>query len=650
MIEVIGQEGTPEHDAALAVKAALARAFPGLGECPATEDHVKIAAGLKLSGHKISDIDVVVAGIFRTKRVIIPKTHARDVDGNSLIGKPVRVRSFVAAIEVKAHGEKGLRIEAGSVSVKYKDGWKSATQQNDDQKYALSQYLQESTGTNPWVYRCVLLQGIPELPKHRGQQQPQAGAVASGFDAPSLLVAMAAVNGIRKHGVEAFIGSGDEGTMERVLDDALFLPIVPSALDQRRMLRIAARPAEAKELASLLGEHRVHLRGHGGTGKTILLLQTAYEAFVQEGKRSLVLTYNTALAADIQRTLSLMAIPSDGDSGGITVRTVISFMYSWLSHLGLVERGELALEDYLTKCQEALEYLNNGVLSIEDVQKIKASNPGDFDFDAILVDEAQDWPQAEADLLARLYGGNAIALADGIAQLVRGGATDWRSSVVGLPKVGNRYLEGGLRMKANLCTFANALAAEAGIAWQVGLNDKAAGGRVLVVHRPYHTLLDLQRELLADAITAGNMPIDMLHCVPPSMIEQSEARRHSLLGKSFLSRQWEVWDGVDETVRRNFPRSINSFRIVQYESCRGLEGWTTVLDGLDEIWTIKREEALQGVMGDGDPAAMAWRWCMIPITRPIDTLVITLRETNSPVGRILAGIASTHPDFIEVRL
>lgn len=650
MIEVIGQEGTAEHEAALAIKDALAKAFPGVEECSPTEDHVKIAAGLKLSGHKVSDIDVVIAGIFRTKRVIIPRTHARDVDGNSLIGKPIRVRSFVATIEVKAHGEKGLLIEAGGVSVKYKDGWKSATQQNDDQKYALSQYLQESTGTNPWVYRCVLLQGIPELPKHRGQQQPTAGTVASGFDAVSLLVAMAAVNGIRKHGAEAFIGSGDQGTMERVLDDALFRPIVPSALDQRKMLRIAARPAEARELASILGEHRVHIRGHGGTGKTILLLQTAYEAFVQQGKRSVVLTYNTALAADIQRTLSLMGIPSDGDGGGITVRTVMSLMYSWLFQLGLIERGELAFDDYVPKCQEALEYLDKGVLSNADVEKIKAANPVDFAFDAILVDEAQDWPQAEADLLARLYGGNAIALADGIAQLVRGRATDWKSSVFGLPPIGNKYLDGGLRMKANLCTFANALAAEAGIAWQVNVNDKAAGGRVLLVHRPYQALLDLQRELLVDAISVGNMPIDMLHCVPPSTVEQVEAHRQSLLGKVFSSRQWEVWDGVDESVRRNFPRSINSFRIVQYDSCRGLEGWTTVLDGLDEIWMNKRDQALQGTMGEGDPAAMAWRWCMIPITRPIDTLVITLRDPNSQVGSILSAIGSIHPDFVEVRL
>lgn len=172
---------------------------------------------------------------------------------------------------------------------------------------------------------------------------------------------------------------------------------------------------------------------------------------------------------------------------------------------------------------------------------------------------------------------------------------------------------------------------------------------MLLVHRPYHELLDLQRELLSDAISAGNMPIDMLHCVPPSTVEQRGACRQSLLGQVFLSRQWEVWDGVDEKVRRHFPRSIKSFRIVQYESCRGLEGWTTILDGLDEAWMAKRDEALQGTMGEGDPAAMAWRWCMIPVTRPIDTLVITLRERQGPVAQVLSSIASASPDYVEVQ-
>ena len=49
----------------------------------------------------------------------------------------------------------------------------------------------------------------------------------------------------------------------------------------------------------------------------------------------MVLTYNIALAADIQRILALMGIPSDGEAGGITVRTVMSFMLFGSTDLAL---------------------------------------------------------------------------------------------------------------------------------------------------------------------------------------------------------------------------------------------------------------------------------------------------------------------------
>src|SRR5690606_32501955 len=120
---------------------------------------------------------------------------------------------------------------------------------------------------------------------------------------------------------------------------------------------------------------------------------------------------------------------------------------------------------------------------------------------------------------------------------------------------------------------------------------------------------------------AGNMPVDLLHCVPPSSIaDDGNGHRHSLLAKAFAGQSWESWDAVDEKVCRSFPRSANSMRIVQYESCRGLEGWTTVLEGLDEFWEMKHGQAF----GKADPAsidagttatAVAWRWTMIPLTR-----------------------------------
>lgn len=652
MIEVIGVPGSSEYQAALLIRDALAKTWRGIDTSPVEEEHVKIAASVKLSGQKVSDIDVVVAGLFRTKRYLVPISNAKDVDGNSIVGAKVRVRSFVVAVEVKEHSSDRMRIEAGGINVKYAGGWKNATQQNDDQAHALKGHFQDTARSSPWVYRCVALLGIPELPRIRGIQQPSAGAVASLFDGLQFLLAAATVLGIRKIGGEHAISSGNEELMEQVLSDGLFQQLRPSSLDRRRMDRIASRPEVARQLGSMLGKQRVHLRGHGGTGKTILLLQAAYEAFLDRGTRSVVLTYNTALAADIQRTIALMGIPSDGDAGGITVRTVMSFMYSWLHKLGLGREGDIELSNYDEECREANEYFKSGAAGPEEVARIKKEHHSELGFDAVLVDEAQDWPQSEAELLARLYGGHAIALADGFSQLVRGRATDWKSSLVGEQRDGARSLRDGLRMKASLAKFANALADEAGLQWKVSPSTEAPGGRVIIRVGRYAQMDDLQRDLLASAIKAGNMPVDLLHCVPPSEVKSSGPHRNSELAASFDRKGWMVWDAVDERTRRTFPRSSEALRVVQYESCRGLEGWITVLDGLDEAWELAHKSTM-GLLHTEHLSAdaadnSAWLRTMIPLTRPIDSLVITLRDLESRVAQVIARVAVRLPDVVEI--
>ena len=657
MIELIGQKGTPEHDAAVAISEAFIKTWPGIETTPKEEEHVKIASCVKLSGQKVSDIDVVLVGQLRPNRFIVPKAGAKDADGNSLVSTKVRVKSFIAAIEVKDHPAENMVVEAGGILVKYRDGWKSATEQNEQQRYALLSYLRDATGASPWVHRCVLLRGIHELPKDRGISRPTSGAVPALFDATAILVAMASVNGIRKLGGGHTISSGDEALLEGILADNLLAPLKPSSVDRKRMDRISARPEEARQLAALLGKTRIHLRGNGGTGKTVLLLQSAYEAFQAHGKRSLMLTYNTALAADIQRTLALMGIPGDGEAGGISVRTVMSFTYGWLNKLGVVQSDEHAgFEEYEAKCSEALRYIAEGAIKQSDIEALKSTHATELAYDGILVDEAQDWPQVEADLLVALYGAQSIALADGLSQLIRGAPTDWTARAgASVQHVGQRSLRDGLRMKANLAKFANALAEEAGFQWHVTPNKQAPGGRIVIAHGNYAAMDDLQKDVLSAAIKAGNQPIDTLHCVPPSTIHQRDGRRHSDLGRAFLSHGWECWDAVDETTRRSFPRSVMALRIVQHESCRGLEGWTTILDGLDEFWSLKYDGAPVDGQSRGvvDPhlhaSAVAWRWCMIPLTRPIDTLVITLRSNDNALAWAIDRVAKALPDIVEFR-
>lgn len=661
MIELIGGIGTSERAAGEELAAALERTWPGISASPAQDDHVKILVGAKLSGYRVSDIDLVVAARLNSKRYIAPKAPFTDKDGARVVGAKVRVRSFVAVIEVKDHDAERLRIEAGGVSVKYKGGWESATEQSVQQLHALRGYLQDQRIPTPFIYRCVLLRGINELPKDRGRVVPDAGAVAAGFSTDMLLMAMASVNGVSKLADEYAISSGPIAEIELVLSIPLFTAVVPTALDRLRMDRVASRPALAREIGALLGRQRVHLRGKGGTGKTVLLLQSAHEGYTRHARRCLLLMYNHALASDIQRLLAVMGIPSTGEGGGVDVRSTMSFVYSWLHRLGIFEYAQNDLSDfsdYDVKCKETLTHVQQGSLSKGDIELVKTTDRVQFDYDAILIDEAQDWPQSEADLVCALYGGEAVTLADGFGQLVRGAATDWRASLPSNAQSRLIPLDECLRMKANLAAFANEVAVRAGLNWKLQPSSQARGGRIIISSTGYAQSRELRASLLQRASSAGNCPVDFLHCVPPSGVVASGNQRVSLLAKAFIEEGREAWDGVDLGARRDFPRSTEALRVVQYESCRGLEGWVTILDGLDEFWERKFDERLratdgadagfQGLSAEHQARQVAWRWVMMTLTRPIDTLVITVRNPDTELARVLLSAARELKDFVEI--
>lgn len=657
MIELVGIEGSHEYKVASAVRDAFIAQWPGLEESPAAEEHVKIAANAKLAGYQVSDVDIVLGAVFNRHRHFAVRRPVKDRDGRKVSGVKARVQNLVCAIEVKGQPSEGISITGDEVSVRYKGEWKSATDQNIKQVHALRKYF-EDQHLDCWVYRCLVLDGIDDLPRQKGIQTPEAGAVASNFTAGELLTAIAGVNGLGKFGSEYVISSAKSEVVAKALTAPIFKQVVPSRLDRARVDRIATRGREAERIAALLGKQRVHIRGHGGTGKTVLMLQSAHLAYQQHGKRCLILTYNTALAADIRRLLVLLGVPSSDEGGGVEVRTAMSFVYSWLARLGLKTSGEEgAFRDYEALCEECLGMLEAGAITRADIEKVIDADPELFAFDAIIVDEAQDWPQAEARLLTSLYGGERVSLADGREQLIRGKPTDWPRTLATDQVADEKSLARCLRMKRNLGIFANTIARLAGINWEVEPNDEAAGGKVIVLKGSYSDDRELIEQLLAEARNAGNEPVDFLHCVPPDDVVQTGGGRRSNLALALEEMGYTTWDGVDEQVRQEFPRSTEAFRVLQYESSRGLEGWTTVLEAFDRAWEYKFRQRLgqlaSGSEGLADPkqaaSQAAWRWCMIPFTRPIDTLVIALLEDTGQVADVVKQAAELHDDFVELR-
>lgn len=652
MIEVIGHSGSSEYEAACSIKEALVTLWPDIESSHMAKDHVAISAGVKISGYPVSDIDIVVCGVFKGGRSFTPTRVLKDRQGKRHAREPVMIENFVAVIEVKDHDQRNVQIVGDSVEVNYSRGasigWHSATEQNDKQLHSLRFYFRDKGVGSPWVYRTLVMRGLPAI--------DVPGALPRAFKGEAFLSAIASLSKVDNGAGGLAFSSGTAEEAGRILALPIFNAIVPSGLDRRRMDLILKDSPETAHLVGLLGKKMVRLRGQGGTGKTVMLLQAAWRVFSERGSRTLVLTYNRALSADVRRLLGLLGVPSNPGDGGVAVDTVMSFMYSWFRRLQLLDEDEGdSYEDYPEHCAAATEMLVAGAISEQDVLSVVCAFPERYDFDYIIVDESQDWPQAEADLLKALYTPSRIAIGDGVDQLVRGGRTDWDKGVPeGMLEVIS--LIKSLRMKSNLSSFVKEVAGKVGLPWFPEPSDQGGGGQVYLVRGGLVGQPSLIDDLTESAKAAGNAEIDFLICVPPSAVSNFGGLRESDVAVALRSRKLQVWDGVDPVLRKDYPVDKRQYRIVQYDSCRGLEGWTVVLDRVDEAWCHYREQRRSQGLSEKDreafldleevATAYAWQRILISLCRPIDTLVVTLSGEDNECTALFSKIAKRNEEFV----
>jgi hypothetical protein len=104
-----------------------------------------------------------------------------------------------------------------------------------------------------------------------------------------------------------------------------------------------------------------------------------------------------------------------------------------------------------------------------------------------------------------------------------------------------------------------------------------------------------------------------------------------------------VWDACNPLTRTSAPEGSDAWRIVQYDSCRGLEGWATLLLGLDDLYANRIKHPNIGSTEKIDPEIVARRWLLIPLTRAVHLLVINVRDPQSAVASMLREAAASLP-------
>ena len=654
MIKILGFENSSEYSAAQKILNSLINLWPDLEK--SVDDNILVMSGCKIFGYEVQDIDIVIVVEFQSSRFFQPLRPLNCQQDGVVVRKDVFVKNLVIVVEVKSHNQNSLYFEGINATVLYKNNNKhDASEQSVKQAHSLRRYLHNNFNENYFVTNLLYFENLEELDLPKRPHNIIAGRLSGRY----FLTVVAEVSKpwMRPSDNRSIISSCNEGAIKKVFTASIFKVLKPTNLDRKKMERISNQLGFDKKCFDSLGNKLIILRGQGGTGKTLSLLQLAYKAYENSNNRTLILTYNLALVSDMRRVMALMRLPSGIEEGGIQIESVMAFMGKILKTFGFVEEGIDFLDQYEDSIKNLSETLIKEKFPKSEIMSLLNSSNYKFNFDNIMVDEAQDWPINEIRILKAFYPSNHFVIADGIDQLVRGARATWTD---GIPssEMAVFPLRSSLRMKKNLAIFNNALAEELGLeGWHVTPNDDIKGGQVIILKNKDSSLLNYYKDIINNAISAGNSNIDILFCVSSEWSYINETTGFSNISNSLNSVNLSFWDGTRADVRRDFPRDTSHARVVHFESCRGLEGWTVFCLGVGEFLNKQllrnQNESLDVASGLSSPEELARlalaRWALIATTRAIDTLVIQDIESCPMLFKALTNINSRYPDIISWR-
>ena len=629
MLKIYGQDKrSSEYGAAEKLAQLARRAHPDID----VEDDIElhIFPSVQCYQQPVQDIDLLV--LFADRREV---------------AKQSGVQSFAVTIEVKRHSSDRVRFEGAKCFVGYHDRESEASQQSERQKYSVINYIKgnRENGKAPLVHNLIWLLGVPK------SEIPRVQSNIFGFNSRwSDFCAK-----LQRHN-KGRLCTFDDANELREVCQVFAQQTAPSRIDAKKLKLITAKTLDAdrQQYAGKLGKQLLIFRGRAGTGKTVRLLQIAHQAYEEKALRVLVLTYNHALAMDIKR---LLRMKNTVGEGVLEIRTIMSFMHGWLVYLGAIEPNtENFYRRYEELTGDLLARLESGALPVQSVRKAKREHAENIEWDLILVDESHDSLPNERDLLYKLYGYEKLIVADGVDQFARSTVRiDWCKNA---PHHQIVSLRKGLRLKSSLSSVVKHFAQEIEFTdWDVELDDRVHGGKVIFVvgdalSKEFHDELRERNQ------AGGNAPIDTLFCVPSGWVQKNDdGTRVSKIAQQYDEWGLKFWDGVDEQTRKNHEIHLDQCRIVNYQSCRGLEGWVVFNVALDEFFEAKhRNPKIAGqtqhdLLFSKRAAALEYaKQCiMIPLTRAVDTLVVHVADENSYVGKALTNLYKRYPDAIEWR-
>ncbi len=618
---------------------------------PQASGTVYITNSIFAYGEPVQDMDIVIFGRLRDYNVPVTFTNPQ----YHPVGRHnVSIETFCFVIELKSHDADGVEMEDGVFYVDYKGKPKPVNMQSQDQSFSLAHYIEKNSGYSPFVNNFIWFKGLRRTELDYLCGGNRYNAVPSIFTFDELIQIIGDNKCIKFYNNTFHLGDSSQSKYVDYLKKAL-LKNSPHAegLTKVKLELLSQMRFDEEKSKYNVGNSLIKFSGLAGTGKTVDLLHLALSISNEEtGNRCLLLTYNSALVGDIRRLLAFWGVSEKVDSYTVQIQTLHKFFISLMDMMGIKPPGLIDIDN---EYEPYLDQLYDFVVRLcdeKDVQFLKNENRSRIDWDYIFIDEAQDWKEREKDILFKIYAPDRIVVADGVNQFLRKGDRLLWEKGLEKSKVVDKKI--GLRQKSNLTNFVQAFAEEFGIKYNLKENPESPGGRVYIVNKYSQ---GLHQKLLEICKKGGCEPYDLLFFTPPNGVEHDENGDYFKYIDPFRENGMYFFDGTNKMNRNNYPTDVSLSRLYQYESCRGLEGWCVVCFRFDDLIASKYEtikvddcESLAIESNESKIKRKVYEWALMPLTRPIDTLVIMLKDTNSEVGKVLLKLAKKFDAFVTVEL
>lgn len=647
-ISVFGADTeSDEYQAAKKLKRIITDSLP-----QKTNGEIVLFSSATLIGQAVKDIDLMMIGRLQNYTV-----NAEFSDGDKgFIRDSVEIASFCTTIEIKSHDATGISLNGTDFYVSYGKGKHCVTLQSNNQKIAAMNFFNKTISFSPFItniiwFTQVTQESLNTLCKTGNGTRMISNVIGNEFDFSELMQLLIYQRRPARMGGAYVFDSNNACSVDDIQRALMLFSRTKDSigdLTRKRIEQISSKAFRNNTLIDTEGKVSIY-RGRAGTGKTVGLIQTAIRLVDEEQSRVLILTYNKALVSDIRRLFALAELPDMFEDQCVHISTMHSFFFRLVNSTLYNNKlsGDKFLQKYDSIMNEFRQFLEDSD-SVELVKELCRESTA-LDWEYLLIDEAQDWNNTERDVILSLFDKGRIIVADGGQQFVRNvDPCDW--SVV--KDRNNVKLKYCLRQKENLVKFLNIYTERSNIlGGKILTKGEMPGGKVIIVNKK--DIMDVIKSQMQNLKDAGNTAYDLLMLVPPMLVSKTTGDNKFILKQNFENEGIFVWDGTCERTREEYSIDMDEIRVLQYDSARGLEGWTVICMAFDAFLENKEQNYIDG---DVDSLLLEtpeerknkylYNWAMIPLTRAIDTLVITLEDEQSTTGKLLKEISKDYPDFV----